>query len=83
MEGFGRISDPGMGLYPLRVTLALRAPGWGSHTVRDGIDAGGPPSSSPVRRSCRYIEGLLIRVWDLIVPGWRWVYKRRTRVYKR
>ena len=36
----GRISDPGRGLYPPRLALALRTPGWGFHTVRGGIDPG-------------------------------------------
>ena len=29
-----------MGYYPPRVSLALRTPGWGFHTVRGGIDPG-------------------------------------------
>ena len=37
----GRIADREMRLHPSRVTLALRAPGWGFHTVRRGTDAGG------------------------------------------
>ena len=35
-----RISDPGIGPYPTRVVLSLRAPGWGFHTVWGGIDLG-------------------------------------------
>ena len=37
---YGRIYDPGMGSYPPRVSLALRTPGWGFHTVGDGVDPG-------------------------------------------
>ena len=32
--------DPRMGPYPPRVALALRAPSWGYHTLRGGIDPG-------------------------------------------
>ena len=35
---YSRIYDPGMGPYPPCVTLTLRTPGWGLHTVRGGID---------------------------------------------
>ena len=34
----GKISDPGTGYYPPWVTLALRTPCWGFHTVQGGID---------------------------------------------
>ena len=32
------ISDPGRRPYPPGVALALRTPGWGVGTVRDGVD---------------------------------------------
>ena len=71
---YGRIHDPGLGPYPLRVALALRIPGWGFHNVRGRIDPGVPVS--PVCWSCRCMEGSLMRGWDLIplpalrTPGW-------------
>ena len=37
---------------------------------------GGSPFSSPGCRSCRCMEGFLIRGWDPVVPGWRWLYFR-------
>ena len=37
---YGRIFDPVMGLYPLRVALDVRTPGWGFHTLPGGIDPG-------------------------------------------
>ena len=36
---------------------------------------GGPPFSSPLCWSCRCMEGFLIRGWDLILPGWRWLHE--------
>ena len=32
--------------------------------------------SSPGCRICRYSEGFLIRRWDPILPGWRWLLSR-------
>ena len=34
---------------------------------------GGSPFSSPGCRSCRRMERILIREWDSVVPGWRWL----------
>ena len=41
----------------------------------------GSPFSPPGCRSCRYMEGrymegFMIREWDPIVPGWRWLHSR-------
>ena len=35
---------------------------------------GRPPFSSPVCLRCTCMEGFLIRGWDIIFPGWRWLY---------
>ena len=37
---YGRTHDSGMGSYPPRVALAVQTPGWGFHTVQDGIESG-------------------------------------------
>ena len=37
--------------------------------------SGGSPFSSPMCGSCRYMEGFLIRGWDSLSPGWRWLYE--------
>ena len=37
---------------------------------------GGSPFSSPGCRSCRCMQGFLIRGWEPVVPGWRWLYFR-------
>ena len=34
---------------------------------------GGPPFTSPICWSCRCMEIFLIRGWDPILPGWRWL----------
>ena len=36
---------------------------------------GGSPCSSPVSRSWRFMQGFVIRGWDQILPGWRWLYE--------
>ena len=71
---YERISHPGMEPYPARVALAPRIPGWGFHNVRSGIDPGDQPFR-PRYGKCRCMEGFLIRVWHLILPGWRWHYE--------
>ena len=38
--------------------------------------SGGSPLYSPGCRSCKGIEGFLIRGWKLILPGVRWLYVR-------
>ena len=30
--------------------------------------------------SCRFMEGFLIRAWELILRGWRWLYEPRVEV---
>ena len=68
---YGRISGPGMGPYLPRVALALRTPGY-FRTVRGGIDPGNH------RFRPRFVVDLrknLIRAWDFILPGWRWLYE--------
>ena len=37
---------------------------------------GGSPFSSPGCRNCKGIEGLLIREWESILPGVRWLFVR-------
>ena len=37
---------------------------------------GGSPFLSPGCRSCKCMEGFLIREWDPVVPGCRWLYIR-------
>ena len=36
----------------------------------------GSQFSSPGCRSCKGVEGFMIRGWNPIVPGWRWLYAR-------
>ena len=43
---------------PGLIALYMYEMGLGVHTVRGGVDAGGPPFSSPVCWSCRYTQGL-------------------------
>ena len=66
---YGRISDPRMDPYPPRVALALRTTPRLRFPHRAGrYRPGGPPFSSPIRPSCRGMEGYLIRGWRLIFP---------------
>ena len=58
---YGSIHDPGMGPYPLRIALAPRTPGWGSHTVRGGIDPGAH------RFSLRFVG--VVDVWKYSCSG--------------
>ena len=72
---YGRISDPGMGLYPSRVALVPRTQGWGFHTVRVSIR--GTTDFVPVCWCCKCMEGFVIRVCHLFFPGCDWLYELR------
>ena len=77
---YGRICGPGVESYPPRGALALRTPGWGFHTKR-WCRSWEPLFSSPVCWGYRYMQGCLIRVWDLILPGWRWFHEVKIGVF--
>ena len=50
----------------------------GFSQLAEGYRPGRPPFSSPVRPSCRCTEGFVIRGWDLILSGLRWLYESRS-----
>ena len=50
------------------------ANGAGVSTPCGAVSTRGSPFSSPDCRSCRCMEGFLIRGWDPVVPGWRWLF---------
>ena len=43
-------------------------------TTCGAVSTRGSPLPSPVCRSCRGVEGFMIRRWDLIISEWRWLY---------
>ena len=53
---------------------------WGFHTVRDDIDSGDQCFRPRLVEFCRYPEGFMIRGWDLILTGWRWLHEPQVRV---
>ena len=59
-----------MGSYPPRVVLALRTPSWCFHTAGAGDYRFRPRFGGVV-----YMEIFLIWRWDIIFPGWRWLYE--------
>ena len=75
---YGRISDPQMGTYPARDTLALCTSLSQSATQTVGL--GFPYRAGRYRsggcRSCRCMEGYLTRGWDPTLPDVRWLYIR-------
>ena len=80
-----RILDPRMGPYPPRVVLAPRIPA--NHQSAIGVVVSTPCGAVSTRRttvfvpgvlkSCRSMERFLIRGWNLILPGWRWLHSLR------
>ena len=58
-----------MGSYPPRVVLALRTPSWCFHTAGAGDYRFRPRFGGVV-----YMDIFLIWRWDIIFPGWRWLY---------
>ena len=42
------------------------------------VSTGGSSFSSPGFRSCKDMEGFLIRGWELFLPGVHWLYERST-----
>ena len=70
---YGIVYDPRIALYPPRVSLALRievSTPCGALLTR-GTTVFVPPG---VRWICRCMEGFMIRGWNLILTGWRWLY---------
>ena len=65
----------GMGSYPSRVTLAPHIPDWGFHTVGDGIDPRGHRFRPRFAGVAHILEGFLVWGCDLILSGWRWLYE--------
>ena len=65
----GRISNPEMRWKPI-----LSGVRW--LYVRSPANRPGSPVSSPGCRSCKCMEGFMIRGWDPVFPGWCWLYSR-------
>ena len=75
---YGRIYYPGVTSYPPRVALGRRTPGWGLassqwgwgfHTVRGGIDPGVHHFRPRFVGLYVYVEGFMMRGWNLVLPG--------------
>ena len=73
---YGRIFDPDMTTYPPQVALALRTPGW--DLAASGVGVSTPCGAVSTREStifvsgvldCVYMEGFMMRGWNLILPG--------------
>ena len=80
-----RINSPGMGNWPPRGALALcmipsqkaiGQRGWGFHPVRSGFDLGVTVFVPGFSKWLRYSKGFMIRGWEPILSGVRWLYVR-------
>ena len=61
-------------LYVRSLSSQRSASGTGVCTTFGAVSTRGLPFSSPSSRSCICMEGFLIRGWDSVVPGWRWLF---------
>ena len=68
IRGWGHIIPGWRWLYQLR-PISNQPVGLGFPHRAGRCQPGGPPFSSPVRRSCRCVEGFMIRGCGLILPG--------------
>ena len=68
IRGWGHIIPGWRWLYQLR-PISNQPVGLGFPHRARRCQPGGPPFSSPVRRSCRCVEGFMIRGCGLILPG--------------
>ena len=73
----GRNYDPGVRPYPLRgrwirepQSMSNKPVGLGFPHRAGRCRPGGSPLSSPACGICRFMEGIMIRGWDPILPGW-------------
>ena len=73
----GNLSSPGCaGILYDSQSVSDRPVGLGFPHRAGRFRPGGSPFSSPRCGRCRCMEGFLIREWDPVLPGWRWVYFR-------
>ena len=69
----GRIHEVEIRPHPPRVALAVQTPVWGFPHCAGRYRPAGPPFLSLVCSSWRCMEAFLRQIWDLTLPGWRWL----------